>query len=58
MNCPIAGGYIQRTLNLQPGNYKLTFSDATGVQVKIGNEVVTAPTVYITSQSMATRLKM
>ncbi len=41
VNCPIAGGYIQRTLNLQPGNYKLTFSDATGVQVKIGNEVVT-----------------
>lgn len=41
VNCPIAGGYIQRTLNLLPGNYKLTFTDATGVQVKIGNKVVT-----------------
>lgn len=41
VNCPIAGGYIQRTLNLLPGDYRLTFTGATGVQVKIGDEVVT-----------------
>lgn len=41
VNCPISGGYIERTLNLLPGDYRLTFTGATGVQVKIEDKVVT-----------------